>query len=213
MLHSPKTGDIKTGKEIGRTGNRKWIWHACEDCGKERWVSLRIVNPNKPSSRFCLPCGIRQMWKRPGMKLRQSEVRKGEKCYAWKGGKAKSRHRGYVFIKLRPFSPFYSMANQDVKISGAYIAEHRLVMAQYLDRCLGTHEIVHHKNGIRDDNRIENLELTTPGSHIKDHSKGYKDGYQAGYEKGLSDGNSDERRMKKEIQEATGIPTEICTVS
>lgn len=39
------------------------------------------------------------------------------------------------------------------------ILEHVYVMSQYLDRPLFKGESVHHKNGVRDDNRIENLEL------------------------------------------------------
>jgi len=84
----------------------------------------------------------------------------GNKAPSWNGGVIYKR--GYVFI----YSPNHP--HNDCK----YVKRSRLNMEKKLSRYLKTNEIVHHINGIRDDDRIENLILTTRGEHTSLHRKG-----------------------------------------
>lgn len=83
-----------------------------------------------------------------------------ERHYNWKGGRRKATH-GYILVIMEEDDPFYEMAD-----SSGYVMEHRIVMARHLGRPLSEDESVHHINGDREDNRLENLQLRS-GSHGK----------------------------------------------
>lgn len=80
--------------------------------------------------------------------------RKGDMNPAWKGG----RHtmKGYLKVWV-PEHPYCD--------SKGYVFEHRLVVEKYIGRYLRTDEIVHHKDGVRSHNDIDNLQITNSKEH------------------------------------------------
>ena len=123
---------------------RKHIWLACKGCGKKRWV--RLENVKRPDFRgLCRNCHPNN--------LHQYQSMKGLPSRNWKGGRTINTE-GYIKIYLPPNDQFRSMTN-----SRGYVLEHRLVIAKHLGKCLRSWEVIHHKNGIKDDNRLKNLQL------------------------------------------------------
>lgn len=82
-----------------------------------------------------------------------SQAMKGKRN-AWKGGRYINA-KGYVMLR----------------VNGITRAEHRLVMEEFLGRPLGSHEIVHHKNGVKCDNSIENLQIISGSENLKIHHR------------------------------------------
>jgi hypothetical protein len=87
-------------------------------------------------------------------------VKHGAEHPSWKGGKAYDKN-GYVII----WHP-----NHPRNLCGNYVHEHVLVMEDHLGRLLNRDEIIHHKNEIKDDNRLENLQLMTELEHKSYHT-------------------------------------------
>ena len=178
----PQLSEIVRGRDIGKTGSAAWqkfIWHACVDCGKERWVCFVKGNPDNFKCHKC--------------------ANKYNGHDRWKNHVPSNKF--YTYVQIEPDNFYYPMVKSNKnRLKGGVVKEHRLVMAKSLGRCLASWEFVHHKNGDRRDNRLENLELTTNGAHTIAHNKGYKDGYS----KGLIDGRDKQiQELKTLIEEQT----------
>lgn len=86
----------------------------------------------------------------------QEKSNPGPQNGSWKGGR---NYDGDGYIRV--YAPWHPNAR------GCYIAEHRLVAERFLGRVLAPEEVVHHKNGKKDDNRPCNLVLfASNGDHL-----------------------------------------------
>ena len=136
---------MKLLKEIGqiKVGNRNYLHglFLCPVCGQE---VIKI--------------------KKDGLKAKQC----GRKCYA-KNRERRGNYKSKVISKkyIYLYNPRHPHAIGTKKL---YVAEHRLVMENYISRYLNGKEIVHHKNGNTLDNDINNLELMTASEHSKLHA-------------------------------------------
>lgn len=150
-----------------RANNRRKPRTACTVCGsptprpnsvtcsvecQRQAAKGRGALPMKP----CEECG--EMFKPKTRRLRFC----GRACGSKASGRAKRKPgglrtvKGYVMVR----APGHPMA-----MATGYVLEHRLVMANHLGRMLDASEVVHHKNGIKDDNRPENLEVIQKRVH------------------------------------------------
>lgn len=132
-----KTGKCNVCGEVRKLETNHKRCHPCAYQARKNRAQNRCSECNKLLSLnnkllLCKSCG-----------------RKGSRSHNWKGGIQNSS--GYRLLHM-PEHP-------NAQKQSGYVMEHIVVMTEQLGRPLLPHENVHHKNGVRDDNRIENLEL------------------------------------------------------
>lgn len=108
-------------------------------------------------------CGVSQsvvsrICRKNGINPNKYEAPSGVDSPGWKGGRTIT-DQGYVLVN--PSGRFPTMQNRM-----GYIPEHRFVMAQYMERPLYDWETVHHIDGNKQNNELENLQLRI-GKHGK----------------------------------------------
>lgn len=139
------------------------VYIRCDNCNEE-FKSFACYNKRERKHRFC-----------------SKECEAEFKTYDNIGD---SRKGGYICSRS---------GYKRVQYKGRKIEEHRLIMMDYLGRELKTYEHVHHINGNKLDNRIENLKVVTRWEHPSYHKTGNKrvclicDEYKKHHARGLCD--------------------------
>jgi len=118
----------------------------CKICGKKFYRYESVVKSNKTVS--CSVKCANEMFKIINLPENNPKFKKIVKY-------RRNKHRYiYCYARGHPFAT-----------KQGYVMEHRLVMEQFIGRYLKKDEVVHHINGIKNDNRIENLKLFSHHNH------------------------------------------------
>jgi hypothetical protein len=137
----------------------RFIWVQCPECKESRWVQKQYTaRPN--FSNYCRKCY--RTVKCGAITVEQRTTHK-DSC-------------GYWQVVLPVGHWCVPMARKPTRT----ISVHRLVMAIHLGRLLASEEYIHHVNGDRTDNRIENLCITTKKEHPVTYAAGYRQGFKDG---------------------------------
>lgn len=130
--------------------NKSMLLVDCINCGKKH--SRYPSHINKMGNNYCSKKCYAESKIGKQLPLTSPINNHAENNPNWNGGRR--YFQGYILIRTG---------------YREYKREHRLIMEKVIGRELRGDEVVHHINGIKDDNRIENLEIMSKSEHQKHH--------------------------------------------
>ena len=140
--------------EKRRAEKRKGV--PCKGCNKVKGITNKTFH-------LCTACYCRKLENADPIykeKKRISKFKSRRKCRGQDPDAPLMKKRnGEGYIDKNGYKQITIANHPNMTSKRGRIAEHTAIMAFYLGRPLRERESVHHKNGIRNDNRIENLEL------------------------------------------------------
>ena len=133
----------------------KMVWINCEQCGEPKEVEAR--DRKRGWGRFCGKSCASKWWsEQKDFPLRNMT---GEQNGNWKGGRT-LHTKGYV----------YAYAPEHPRAWNGYVLEHILVAEEKLGRRLLPGERAHHKDGRKDNNHPDNIEVfASDAEHTRHH--------------------------------------------
>ena len=137
----------------------KFLTNYCSFSCRNSW---KIIERPK-----CLNCSkkVKYLWSGRKQRMKFCSI----SCS--KTGKFNGRYKFGFYIDKKGYKRILISKEQRINKS-SYGLEHRLVMEKHLGRKISKRELVHHINGIKTDNRISNLQLTTHLKHQSFHASG-----------------------------------------
>lgn len=160
-IHCSEYG-ISSGRK-SKTHNVHWTQQMVDDL--RNMIEVEKI----PLAQAALRLGVsrssvEKASKKFSIKTQPRGPRKGSGHWCWNGGRIQDKD-GYILIYLPGHPMARSRGNSNEPV---YVLEHRFVMSEHLGRILEDNEVVHHVNGDKTDNRIENLQLFEANSlHLK----------------------------------------------
>jgi len=146
------------------TSRQRKIYVKCSQCNNWRWInSCALSQVRKGKQKFCWQCHKLNLAKKNSTGVIGRHI----------------NTNGYIVRTLASFTqdelailrPMLRSHCKSRRKNHTEILEHRAIIALAQRRPLLSNEVVHHKNGIKNDNRIENLEVYTIGQHTIEHAK------------------------------------------